>query len=260
MRHVLAAVLCIALPMAMFASSAQSASPAAQDNVPKTNQGTADADRARVFITDSQSWSIAGSAGGANGAYGGSMAGGARPQTAEIVKTFGERCPQVVTNNKQDRADYIVVLDHEGGKGVLRHKNKVAVFNRITGDSIVSKSTLSLGGSVDDACNAITADWAVHSTSIRAAESTAIAASEPKPPATPASAPAPQTQLQVTSTPDGADIEIDGGFVGNTPSTVGVAPGQHQLSVKKAGFKPWERKITVSTGQVNVNAALDPAQ
>jgi hypothetical protein len=66
-----------------------------------------------------------------------------------------------------------------------------------------------------------------------------------------------QAQLQVTSTSDGADIEIDGSFVGNTPSTVGVAPGQHQLSVKKTGFKPWERKITVSSGQVNVDAVLE---
>jgi hypothetical protein len=67
-----------------------------------------------------------------------------------------------------------------------------------------------------------------------------------------------QAQLQVTSTPAAADIEIDGSFVGNTPSTMGVAPGQHQLSVKKTGFKPWERKIAVSSGQVNVNAVLDP--
>ena len=67
-----------------------------------------------------------------------------------------------------------------------------------------------------------------------------------------------QAQLQVTSTPAAADIEIDGSFIGDTPSTVGVAPGQHQLSVKKTGFKPWERKITVSSGQVNVNAALEP--
>jgi hypothetical protein len=260
MRHVLAAVLCIAMPLAMFASTAQSASTAGQDGATKTSQGPADADRARVFITDSQSWSIAGASGGSGGAYGGSFAGGARPQTAEVIKTFGERCPQVVTNNKQDKADYVVVLDHEGGKGVLRHKNKVAVFNRAAGDSIVSKSTLSLGGSVEDACRAITADWAAHSTNIRAAESAAIAASEPKPSASPVPAPAAQAQLQVTSTPDGADIEIDGGFVGNTPSTIGVAPGQHQLSVKKIGFKPWERKITVSSGQVNVNAALEPAQ
>jgi hypothetical protein len=67
-----------------------------------------------------------------------------------------------------------------------------------------------------------------------------------------------QAQLQITSTPDAADIEIDGSFVGNTPSTVGVAAGQHQISVKKSGFKPWERKIAVSSGQVNVNAGLEP--
>ena len=71
------------------------------------------------------------------------MAGGARPQTAEIIKTFGERCPQVTINNIQTKTDYIVLLDHEGGKGALRHKNKVAVFARVSGDSIVSKSTLS---------------------------------------------------------------------------------------------------------------------
>jgi len=65
-------------------------------------------------------------------------------------------------------------------------------------------------------------------------------------------------QLQITSTPDAADIEIDGSFVGNTPSTVGVAAGQHQIFIKKPGFKPWERKIAVSSGQVNVNAVLEP--
>jgi PEGA domain-containing protein len=73
-------------------------------------------------------------------------------------------------------------------------------------------------------------------------------------------APTAESQLQITSTPDAADIEIDGSFVGNTPSTVGVAAGQHQISVKKSGFKPWERKIAVSSGQVNVNAALESEQ
>ena len=237
------------------ATSTQPAPP--QNQAPATN-----ANNARVFITDSQSWSIAGSGGGANGAYGSTMAGGARPQTAEIIKTFGERCPQVVINNKQDKADYIVLLDHEGGKGYLRHKNKVAVFNRVSGDSIVSKSTLSLGGSVQDACEAITTDWAAHGKDVRAAE--APPPTPPAPPVVPAPvlAPAPaspdKAQLQVSSTPDAADIEIDSSFVGNTPSTVGVAPGQHQLSVKKAGFKPWERKIMVSSGQVNVDAVLEP--
>ncbi|MFZ0287212.1 MAG: PEGA domain-containing protein [Terriglobales bacterium] len=227
-------------------------------------------DAARVFITDSQSWSIAGASGGANGAYGSTVAGGARPQTAEIIKTFGQRCPQVVINNIQAKADYIVLLDHEGGKGALRHKNKVAVFNRVSGDSIVSKSTRFLGSSVQDACQAITADWAAHGKEIRAAATqpppSSHVAAEPSSPnvgagVSPVQAqqgPAAAAQLQITSTPDAADIEIDGSFVGNTPSTVGIAAGQHQISVKKTGFKPWERKIAVSSGQVNVNAVLEP--
>jgi hypothetical protein len=64
-------------------------------------------------------------------------------------------------------------------------------------------------------------------------------------------------ELEVSSTPDGADIEIDGNFVGSTPSTVGVAAGPHQLSLKKAGFKPWERKITVSSGHIKIDAKLE---
>ena len=64
-------------------------------------------------------------------------------------------------------------------------------------------------------------------------------------------------QLEMSSTPDGADIEIDGNFVGSAPSTVGVSAGSHQLSVKKAGFKPWERKITVSSGHVKIDATLE---
>jgi hypothetical protein len=120
------------------------------------------AEKARVFITDSQSWEVAGYAGAGGGAGASVTHGGARPQTAEIIKTFGERCPEVMVNNIQEKTDYIVLLDHEGGKGYLRHRNKVAVFGRISGDSIVSKSTLSLGRSVQDACEAINKDWAAH--------------------------------------------------------------------------------------------------
>jgi PEGA domain len=228
---------------------------------------TSDAEKARVFITDSQSWSIAGASGGGGGAYGGTMAGGARPQTAEIIKTFGERCPQVTINNIQTKTDYIVLLDHEGGKGALRHKNKVAVFARVSGDSIVSKSTLSLGGSVKDACEAITKDWTEHGASIRAA-----AAEQSKPAVTPqaatpvvaAPAPVPAAavtgKLAVTSVPDGADIEVDGSFVGNTPSDVQVTEGEHTVTLKKAGFKDWGRKLKVSGGSsVHLNAELEKA-
>jgi hypothetical protein len=111
----------------------------------------------RVFVTDSQSWEVRGGWGAANGSGGGSEAGGARPQTAEIIKTFTERCPEVIVTNKQDLANYAVTLDHEGGKGLVRKDNKVAVFRR-DGDAILSKSTRELGNSVKDACAAILAD------------------------------------------------------------------------------------------------------
>jgi hypothetical protein len=226
-----------------------------------------DAEKARVFITDSQSWSIAGASGGGGGAYAGSMAGGARPQTAEIIKTFGERCPQVVINNIQGKTDYIVLLDHEGGKGALRHKNKVAVFARVSGDSVVSKSTLSLGGSVQTACEAIIKDWTDHGAAIRAAAAAVLEQSRPAVTA-PATAAAPVAaptaaltgKLSVDSIPDGADIEVDGSFVGNTPSAVQVTEGEHAVSLKKAGFKDWERKLKVSGGSsVHLNAELEKA-
>ena len=120
--------------------------------------GAVAADKPRVFITDSKSWEISGGAGGTADGFGGASAGGARPQTAEIMKTFGERCPTVTINNKQEKADYVVLLDHEGGKEVVSRDNKVVVFNR-DGDSIMSRSTRILGNAVKDACSAIAADW-----------------------------------------------------------------------------------------------------
>jgi hypothetical protein len=223
-------------------------------------------EKARVFITDSASWEMGGYSGGSGGAGGGMIHGGARPQTAEIIKTFGERCPQVMANNIQEKTDYILLLDHEGGKGILRHKNKVAVFARVSGDSIVSKSTLSLGGSVQDACEAINKDWAAHGSAIRAATAAAQAkasASQPvtaPPPVatTSAVAKASTAKFSVVSVPDGADIEVDGSFVGNTPSEIEIAAGSHTISVKKTGFKDWERKLAVSSGSsVHLNPELE---
>ncbi len=226
----------------------------------------AEVEKARVFITDSQSWEIAGYGGGTSGGGASTTHGGARPQTAEIIKTFGQRCPQVIANNIQQKADYIVLLDHEGGKSFVRHKNKVAVFARVSGDSVVSKSTLSLGGSVQDACEAITRDWATHGAAIRTATA-AVAepgklAVTPQPIAATSAAPAAVLtgRLSLASVPDGADIEVDGSFVGNTPSDVQVAEGSHTVTVKKPGFKDWERTLKVSGGSsVHLNAELEKA-
>jgi hypothetical protein len=70
-------------------------------------------------------------------------------------------------------------------------------------------------------------------------------------------------KLQLESDPPGADIEVDGSFVGNTPSDVQVTDGDHTITVKKSGFKDWERKLKISGGSsVHLNAELEklPAQ
>lgn len=215
------------------------------------------AEKPRVFITDSQSWQMTGNGGGANGAGGGHFGGGARPQTAEIIKTFGKRCPQVVVNNKQDKADYTVVLDHEGGKSVLAHDNKVAVFNS-DGDAIVSHSTRELGTSVKDACEAIVKDWPAREKlqAQKAQQQPAQLVTVSQTSAAPVAA----SQISVSSNPAGADIEVDGSFVGNTPSTVDVASGEHTVVVKKAGYKDWSRTLKVTGGTVNLSVEFEKAQ
>ncbi len=215
----------------------------------------------RVFITDSESWEISGGGGGSSAGFGGATRGGARPQTAEIIKTFGERCPNVTINNRQEKADYVVVLDHEGGKGVLRRDNKVAVFNS-DGDSIFSHSTASLGNAVKDACEAITKDWASIGSKPRPKDAPPNASSASAATVTAPAAVAPEmrSKVNITSTPSSADIEVDGNFVGNTPSSIELAPGDHVITIKKAGYKDWERRIKTTAGEITISPELEKTQ
>jgi len=64
--------------------------------------------------------------------------------------------------------------------------------------------------------------------------------------------------LDISSTPPDAEIELDGGFAGDTPSSIGVAGGEHALRITKKGFVPWERKIRSSSGTIRVVAELEP--
>jgi hypothetical protein len=85
-------------------------------------------------------------------------------------------------------------------------------------------------------------------------ENSASAPDQPKTPGAEA-----QASLAIDSTPQGADVEIDGAFVGNTPSTVTVAPGSHQITVKKKGFADWTKTMKVTGGSVHLNAELEQA-
>jgi hypothetical protein len=81
-------------------------------------------------------------------------------------------------------------------------------------------------------------------------------APEARAPASPQSAQ--NATVTVNSTPDGGDITVDGGFVGNTPSTLKLAPGKHTIAVAASGYQGWSRDLTVISGsELRLNATLE---
>jgi hypothetical protein len=63
--------------------------------------------------------------------------------------------------------------------------------------------------------------------------------------------------VTIKSTPDGADILLDGKFAGNTPSTIRIKSGDHTVRIELKGFSTWEKSLTISAdAQITLNANL----
>src|SRR5712672_2630399 len=66
------------------------------------------------------------------------------------------------------------------------------------------------------------------------------------------------SSVDVKSSPDGAEITIDDKYMGSTPSTLKLTPGDHKIRLEKAGFNVWERTLALGAGgNANINATLD---
>ena len=64
--------------------------------------------------------------------------------------------------------------------------------------------------------------------------------------------------IVIKSNQVGADITVDGRYMGSTQSTLRLAPGEHTIVIEKAGFKSWQRTMAVSVnGNVTVDATLE---
>jgi PEGA domain len=64
--------------------------------------------------------------------------------------------------------------------------------------------------------------------------------------------------VTVSSSPEGADVMVDGAFVGNAPANLKLPPGKHTVAVTFSGFKPWSRDLTVlAASETNLNATLE---
>jgi hypothetical protein len=120
---------------------------------------------------------------------------------------------------------------------------------------------------VDGSFNIITSD------AIAAAPAAPAPAQPSAPVAAPAApaAPAPPSSLAATdvamapssvefsSTPDRAEIVIDGNLVGNTPSTLRLTPGHHAIEIRMAGYRTWSRMMVVDPeSHPSVRATLIP--
>lgn len=67
-----------------------------------------------------------------------------------------------------------------------------------------------------------------------------------------------QGTVEITSDPEGAEVEIDGAFTGNTPRTNTLKPWQHKITLRKKGYAAWQRKITVEAGEtLEIHAELE---
>ena len=63
-------------------------------------------------------------------------------------------------------------------------------------------------------------------------------------------------KISIVSAIVGADVEIDGMFNGNVPTTISLPNGQHRVVVKQ-GAKSWQRTLHVSDGSaVTLKAAV----
>ncbi|MGA2982985.1 MAG: PEGA domain-containing protein [Terriglobia bacterium] len=66
------------------------------------------------------------------------------------------------------------------------------------------------------------------------------------------------SKLSVTSNPDNAEIEVDGELMGTTPSVLDLSVGEHTIVLRKTGYKLWQRRMKVVTGEIKLNGDLEP--
>jgi hypothetical protein len=83
----------------------------------------------------------------------------------------------------------------------------------------------------------------------------------PEPPAGLMATAAPAASgLTIDASVPNCDIEVDGSFVGNTPSTLNLTAGKHDIVVKKTGYKDWTRSMTVAGGTIRLSADMVAVQ
>jgi len=70
-----------------------------------------------------------------------------------------------------------------------------------------------------------------------------------------------KVKCKFISTPTGAEVTLDGKYVGSTPSELLLSTGTHVVVFSLLGFGTWKRELTVSPeSQLTVNAVLQKVE
>jgi PEGA domain len=76
-----------------------------------------------------------------------------------------------------------------------------------------------------------------------------------------AAPPAESGTVRVTSSPDAAEIAVDGSFMGNAPSTIKLAPGKHEIRLSAKGYRDASRTLQMTSGsELNLQLVLEKEQ
>ena len=71
--------------------------------------------------------------------------------------------------------------------------------------------------------------------------------------------PPPTTSVAFHSNPNNAEVYVNGEFRGTAPLSLHLADGTHKVELRLAGYRVWERELTVVAGNdTRVAATLKP--
>ena len=71
--------------------------------------------------------------------------------------------------------------------------------------------------------------------------------------------PPPTTSVAFHSNPNNAEVYFNGEFRGTAPLSLQLAAGTHKVELRLAGYRVWERELTVVAGNdTRVAATLQP--
>jgi hypothetical protein len=185
-----------------------------------SSNALAEEHRPRVFITDSESWEVVGSAAGSGGSFASRTQGGARPQTS---------------------ASHAAVSTSVAAPAASQSFQPTPMkTDPVQGAAFVAPA-------------------AVKTNPVIPVQTPAQTMPAPVPEKTTAAASSLSTgTVSVTSDPDGAEIFVDSVGYGHAPSILKLATGKHSIQLVRQGFKDWTSDLNVRENSiVNVTARLE---